>query len=283
MSDNDANIEVEASASGIKLGATGGGAARLSGALADVLSPFSESMGFLGDRMTDLRRAAAYRAAKKSAEMLAADGITSGNVPPKILLPWLEGASVETESDGDTLKNAWAGLLARAVKSSDAVVVSYIEVLKKLGSKEAELLSFFATDTSPFFSEKFYDPRYEGGLSGPWYGDAIKNLDNISEIDPLMETMETLGFQSMCQVVYFSIGKSAVFTTKYYDDNEHAIANLEHLGLIRFRDRTFKSARTYNIVWFEITKFAFDLFWACQGELTGKASRPDELKGKVFA
>jgi hypothetical protein len=269
------SVALEAGASGIKLAAKGLGAARLSEALADLLSPFSNSLGLLGDQLGYVRRAAAYRAARKGVEMLQSEGIAAGNVPPKILLPWLEGASLETE-ESETLENAWAGLLARSVKSADAVVVSYIDVLKRIGAQEAELLFFFAGDTSPSYSvAKFYEPRLAGALDSPnLFMDVIQDgLDKIQTPEELAERMEHFGLQSMCQVIYYSVNDSHISTTKYFDENEHAIANLEHLGLVKLKERVFEDrrGRRFNVRWFEITKFAFDMLWACQGVLTGSA------------
>jgi hypothetical protein len=264
------SFAVEAGSSDVKIAAKGGGAGRLSEALADLISPFSNLMGILGDQLQHARNAAAYRAAKKGVEMLDREGIRAGNIPPKILLPWLEGASLESEKD-EILEDAWAGLFARAVKSSDATIISYIEVLRRIGVKEAELLRFFATDTSPFFSQRFFDPRFFGGLNSPnlMPEKALEAFDRSTPAQ-LREHMEHFGLQSMCQVIYYSVNDSSIYTTKYFEENEQVVSNLEHLGLININLRTFSGEkRQYTIYWFEITKFAFDMFWACQGELTG--------------
>lgn len=270
---DSSRVDFEASATGLKLGATGGGAARLSEALADLLSPFSNVAGLAGDIVANARREAAFRAARKGIEMLEKEGITSGDVPPKILLPWLDGASLETEGKA-SLEDAWAGLLARAVKSSDAVLISYMEALKRIGAKEAELLWFFASDTSPSFSEKFYDPMLSGGFDAESINpvDVVKSLDKITDVEKFSAHMETFGLQLMSQVIYYSVGNSSTITTAYFDENEQVVANLEHLGLIKIGKRRFVGARIYVIHWFEITKFGFDMMWACRGAVTGKAA-----------
>jgi hypothetical protein len=238
--------------------------------LVDLLSPFSHGMGWIGDRFSDLRRKSAIRAARKAKELLAAEGIVRGDIPPKILLPWLEGASLETEED--SLTDMWAGLLARAVKSSDAVNISYIETLKRLGKKEAQLLHFFATDTSAPMSIKFFGGLTDGysTIENPLLQDAINKLDNCETQGELRERLNRFFLQMMGQIIVYSVDNGSMQTTEYFDTNEHTIANLEILGLIKVRTQTYRSKEhVFSFTWFQITKFAFDLFWACNGVKTG--------------
>jgi Abortive infection alpha len=72
----------------------------------------------------------------KAQRMLAARGLPAHSVPPRLLLPILEGASIEDEED---LHTKWSALLANAA-SSDKVHPSYIEILKQLTPDDARLL-----------------------------------------------------------------------------------------------------------------------------------------------
>lgn len=278
MTDSEAQregdkVSLEASADGVKLNASGSIVSDAGAALLDSISPFTNAAGYIGDRIADARRTAALRSAKKAKEMLGREGITSGDVPPKIMLPWLEGASLELDDD-DVLQTAWAGLLARAVKSSDAVVISYIEVLKKIGADEAELLDFFAGDTNPGFSSKFYSSDFPPMIShqNTLFGGMLEKFDQMEIGVELEALFNDFGIQGMCQVIFFALNNGRLRPTKFFDQNEHAVSNLEHLGLIKICRETFETEnRTYSFVWFEITKFAFDLFWACQGKVTGAA------------
>jgi len=239
-------------------------------ALLSVLSPFTNASGYIGDRFADARRTAAIKSASKAAKLLKAEGIVKGDVPPKILLPWLDGASLEQD---DALQDAWAGLLARAVKSSDAVNVSYIETLKRLGKREAELLAFFATDTSPDFTLKYYGLTDVETFSSenPLFGNTVKAVDDAEEQLKLPEVMDRLGIQSNRQIICYAIDDMGLpRTTKFFDENEHAVSNLEHLGLAKIGSTRFKGkSRSYFVMWFELTKYGFDMLWACQGRITG--------------
>jgi hypothetical protein len=281
------SLKVEASATSIAIEVKGRGASRAADALLDIISPFTNALGLLGDQFSNARRAAAIRAAAKAAKQLKDEGISSARIPPKILLPWLDGASLETdEAEGDSLTDAWAGLFVRAAKSSDAVTISYIETLKKLGKEEAELLQFFAMDTSPSYSQKFYESEGSQIFSdeNPLRYRAISRLENIlskeGHIAELSEFMEHWGFQGMCQIIFFSTEMFGMVPTNYFREHEHVISNLEHLGLITTTSKIVETkAGNVEIIWFEITKYAFDLIYACQGVLTG--AHEGELKHRA--
>src|SRR5262249_16300538 len=159
------------------------------------------------------------------AEMLKHERIETAQIPPKILLPWLEGASLETD-ETESLSDAWAGLFVRAAKSSDAVVVSYMETLKKLGKREAELLQFFATDTSPFYSEKFYEIdglhifSEKNSLRSRAIGQIEVILAKQSSRTELREYMDSWGIQGMCQIIFFSTKDGPIIPTKFFEENE---------------------------------------------------------------
>jgi hypothetical protein len=273
---HDDSLKVEVSASSFALEAKGDAASRATHALLDLVSPFTNAMGWVGEQLSYARKLAAIRAASQAAKKLREEGISEAKIPPKVFLPWLEGASLETD-EVENLSEAWAGLFVRAAKSSDAVTLSYIETLKKLGKPEAELLQFFATDTSPFYSEGFYGEKliHIFSESNPLRHNLIGRLEKVLRKKPtvgsMKDLMEHFGLQGMCQVIFFSAGDARMVATKFFEENEHVIANLQHLGLISVNSAQFSTEfGVVEVIYFEITKYAFDLVWACQGILTGR-------------
>jgi predicted transcriptional regulator len=73
----------------------------------------------------------------KTTRMLRDAGIDPRAVPPRLFLPIVENASVQ---DDDDLHTRWAALLANAATTPNLVHPSYIEVLRQLSPKDAELL-----------------------------------------------------------------------------------------------------------------------------------------------
>ncbi|GAB4511701.1 MAG: hypothetical protein Tsb0019_07440 [Roseibium sp.] len=264
-------IEIQAKAEGVSVRASGQAASGIAESLSDVLSPFTNAFGMLGDQVRIARRVAVLKSAKRAKEKLAEEGIHEGNVPPKILLPWLEGASLETDED-ETLQEAWAGLLVRAVKSADAANASYMEVLRKMGAEEAKLLNFFAGDSAPFYSSKFYGLNEVEPFSreNPLFHNIAKSIDKRKNHGEFRECFEGLGLQLMRQVIFFSVDGNRYDTTPFFDQHEVAISNLEHLGLVRVEKGDFETEEhMVSVVWFEITKFGFDMMYACNGTITG--------------
>jgi hypothetical protein len=161
-----------------------------------------------------------------------------------------------------------------------AVTLSYIETLKKLGKNEASLLKFFAGDTSPTYSEKFYEEDNSiFSDSNPLRKGAIDNVKEILEspestLGDLREFMDAWGVQGVCRIIFFSIRDMQMVPTKFFREHEHVISNLEHLGLISIQTKQIKVGKdVLEITWFQITKYAFDMMWACEGVLTGSGKR----------
>ncbi len=177
---------------------------------------------------------------------------------------------METE-ENPTLTDMWAGLFTRAAKSSDAVVVSYVETLKRMGAEEAELLDFFATDRSPHFSQAFYSKSFEPwSPSNPLFWKKAKPLVENYDVWGFKDWIEAAAFQSMRQVMFVRDKTGNTFPSQYYVDHEHAISNMESLGVVNITETSFDAGEnSIDVIWFEISKFGFDLVWAAKGTLTG--------------
>lgn len=78
---------------------------------------------------------------EKAERMAEEAGFTPKAVPPKILFPLLEGASLEHD---ETLHTMWAALLANAASDMPSIVrPSFFTILREMASDEAELLNAF--------------------------------------------------------------------------------------------------------------------------------------------
>ena len=78
------------------------------------------------------------RCIEKAKEMAQDAGFVPNPVPPKILFPLLEGASMEED---ETLHNMWAALLANASSEMGKLVrPSFIKLLQDMAPDEAALL-----------------------------------------------------------------------------------------------------------------------------------------------
>jgi len=105
----------------------------------DFLGPTVKEAGkYLGDRARFHRMISTVRAAQRAKEQIAASGIVQRPVSLKILVPALEGASLEEEDD---LISRWAGLLATAATTGEAIP-AFADILRQLAPEEARMLDF---------------------------------------------------------------------------------------------------------------------------------------------
>lgn len=93
------------------------------------------------DLLGDKLRERVERCFEKTARMTQDTGVTPQAVPPKLLLPILQGASVEENEDLHTM---WAALLANAASPENAQKVrpGFTAILKQMAPDEALLLKW---------------------------------------------------------------------------------------------------------------------------------------------
>lgn len=111
MADDEIEISVGKDSLSVKSG--GDAAARITNTISDLLSPFSEATGVIGDVIHYYRQDMALRAIGRAREIAKKTGANLQPVPPKFLVKWVEDASLE-ESENDELVDLWAGLLVSA-------------------------------------------------------------------------------------------------------------------------------------------------------------------------
>jgi hypothetical protein len=100
--------------------------------------PMVEEVGLmLGDKARVYRIKNWVETALKTERILRNAGLPPNAVPPRLLLPIIEGSSLEND---DSLQELWAGLLASASQQNDAVSPSFVETLKQLTPAEARHL-----------------------------------------------------------------------------------------------------------------------------------------------
>jgi hypothetical protein len=97
---------------------------------------------FVGPAAEHLGKLALERAqhlGQKATALLTAAGREPQPVEPKLLVPLVQAASLETD---ETLSAHWAALLANAADParSSGIVPAYIEILRQLSPREAQLL-----------------------------------------------------------------------------------------------------------------------------------------------
>jgi len=101
-------------------------------------APMCEQTGLLlGERMKAYRERRLHETLEKADRLLRDSGLEPNPVPPKLLLPIIDGCSIE---DNETLQDMWAGLLTSASQQPDRIRTSFADTLKQLTPNEAKFL-----------------------------------------------------------------------------------------------------------------------------------------------
>ncbi len=112
--------------------------------LARLTGPMSEELGLLfGDKVRAYRHSNLTTIVDAAVKGLEGTGKPVDPVPPRLLLPILDAASLEANPP---LQAMWSGLLASASQEKDSMSPSFIETLKQLTPDEARLLQRWWTD-----------------------------------------------------------------------------------------------------------------------------------------
>ncbi len=111
---------------------------RLVHAITDAVSPLTEYLGLVGDRVRIHRMMTVRRLIAKAEEQLALEKAEANPVPLKIAIPLLEHASQE-EPDDEFMIDLWTKLLVSATRD-DSISPRFITILSDLNGRQARLL-----------------------------------------------------------------------------------------------------------------------------------------------
>jgi hypothetical protein len=135
---------------------------RLVDSLTDIIRPLTEAFGWVGDLVAERRRRALDVVEKASARILQEER-PHIPVPPKILVPLLERASLEEE--GDPLIDRWANLLASAAMYPEKTHPRYAQILSEITYREASILRSVARNGFKSSKDPSYDLYYKANRS----------------------------------------------------------------------------------------------------------------------
>jgi hypothetical protein len=112
----------------------------------DLLAPPTRELGqYFADRMRIFRAPTAIRAMETAHAQIEASALPKQPVEPRVLVPVLEGASLEEDID---LIDRWAGLIATAATTGDTLP-AFADILGQITPEEARMLDFMYDNAEP--------------------------------------------------------------------------------------------------------------------------------------
>jgi hypothetical protein len=122
-----------------KIVASGSNLTKLGDVVGDLLSPFSQGLGLIGDHIR-IYRQRTTQAVLEQAQAIALDrGQKIKPINSKNLIQIIENSSSEDETD-DEIIDVWSRLLLSGDEEFDAELAQLADSLKRIGKKEAEFL-----------------------------------------------------------------------------------------------------------------------------------------------
>ena len=118
------------------------------GALLDIIRPFTERRGLRADQIRLQREEVALEIVKKAAIRAEIDKAQLSPAPTKFIVPFLEKASLE--GDSNEMQERWASLLLAASKSFQSAHLTFIDILSRLSADELGLLEAVCFDYAAF-------------------------------------------------------------------------------------------------------------------------------------
>lgn len=180
----DDEVEVSIGTDSLTMKSGGNAAARVTNTIADLLSPFSEATGVIGDVIHYYRQDMAIRAIAKAREIAKETGARLQPVPPKFLVKWVEDASLE-EAKNDELVDLWAGLLVSASTEFSPIHFQVRRILSEITLEHIRFLEYMS-DTN-------FKDRYDLNLNADY--SRYDELINREYNDPL--EVESIEFETL--------------------------------------------------------------------------------------
>lgn len=113
---------------------------QVGGILGDLISPFSEGFGAIGDKIRFFREKSAAEILAKAKNIADENSINLGEVKPRVMIEWAEAASAEDTSSTENLSDLWANLLVNAANEDTGAELRYISILSQLTPRHAKML-----------------------------------------------------------------------------------------------------------------------------------------------
>lgn len=145
-----------------------------------IFGPIAELGDLLSDRIRFARFKQTIWILQRAKALCATADIEPKRIPLNILIPLLEKASLEDDSQ-TSLRELWANLLANAAKEPDKKYTRYASMLSELSFSEAKILSDLKKQTS---RHELFKPDNIGALIHPeinmtWDGSSVQSLKDL--------------------------------------------------------------------------------------------------------
>ena len=293
----DKGTEISLGKDGFSFKTDGEASQRLANAALDFLSPITEGAGLLGTKLRGYRMEAALQSTVRAKKICEENCLAINPVPPKFLLQWVEGASLEDTSDVQNLSEMWAQLLANAatVLNKDPNLSIYVGILKKLNAPHLNFFSSLCYDdsNSDLFKEapsECNENRFKQYITKKYQELGFFETElNLEE--RLAELVDHISMFFDHPGVQISFGDVTYKNANTYLSNkfngqinhglypEYILDALSSLGLVRtvyLQDYLWTSTLKVTVFFVRMSEFGVNFYSACGGQVSPENSISDK-------
>lgn len=251
---------------------------RLVDAITDLIRPFSERRALKADKLRLQREEVLLEIAVRARKRLNIENPAIRPIPNKLLVPFLEKASLEDLSDS-RLIDMWANLLATALSQEVELLGQYTAILSTISGGQAKIFERIIEGSLPadidlIKTGNFIDQYYYFNQTGlPGSVERISKTKSASvfasrlykEIDRLGVAIDTINVYYFARPNHNSVSITGVDDGLYDDRWFFDFENLCRLGLLDRVD--LKQARAgifdFDAHYYIVTPIGIDLYACC--------------------
>jgi hypothetical protein len=247
-------------------------------ALTDAIRPWTEARGLKADQIRLQREDIALEIVQKARRRMALECIEAKPLSSKLLIPFLEKASLE--DDDEALREAWAALLVSTTRTENARHLTFVDILGRISSEELRLLERVC-----FAYERFPERSYAGGHTEENLR-AIENhgpLLSVATDDPEGPLKARNKFVTACKLRYGELTYLSVHTRNgtvffYFEAGETGRVDFQCLEILQ-RERLIEILRVdlpgigSTVGYFNVTPLGIDFVRDCSPQGDEMAAR----------
>ena len=233
-------------------------------ALVDAISPFTETLGLIGDNIRAVRRSRATRRLQLAQQELEVERRHIRPVSETFLIPWVERTSQDPGEDG--MEQIWINLLKSASSDFNPRMKAFPAILSELTGPDVRFLdsacqAAIYDDRQITFAVNRHLQLMQSSL-GPVHalridGDRLKEaLDGVSEPFFRTKSLELNGGPG-----------GAIYTNSaFYDELGSGLSVMEKNGLlISFTEIVNQGPYRMDITYVRVTRLGFEFVEAARG------------------
>ena len=251
---------------------------RIVDALTDAIRPWTEQRGLRADQIRLQREDVLLEIAQKARDRLALQRVEAKPLSTKLLIPFLEKASLEDKDVA--LRDAWASLLVSATKMEKARHLTFVDILSRISSEELRLLERVC-----FAYKGFPERFYPGGHTEENQRKVENNarLLSVRTDDDEGPRKARDSFVSACELTYGELTYLSVHTRHgsvffYFKAGDMGATDFQTLEILQ-RERLIEILRAdpsgtgAQIGYFNVTPIGIDFVRDCSPQADEMAAR----------